>query len=459
MRKGLLLNAMHNFLFRHIDNSALIIFRIIFGFLIFMESIGAIFTGWIRRTLMAPQQTFSFIGFEWLQPLPGYGMYGWYIVMGICGVLVMIGYKYRWSMLAFTLLWTGTYLMQKSSYNNHYYLLMLLSAIMVFQPAHKYFSVDAKLNPHIKMVSMPRWCALVFIFQMFIVYTYGAVAKLYPDWLDASVAEILMKSKKDYFIVGEILQQKWTHYTIAYVGILFDALIIPLLLWKPTRKFAFVASIFFHLFNSFIFQIGIFPYLSLAFVLFFFPTRTIHHLFLKRKPYYDNNELIVPEYHRTFVAVFTMYFIIQIGLPLRHWFIKDDVLWTEEGHRLSWRMMLRAKSGRTTFKVVDAKTNEEIPIQVEDYLSSKQLRTVSTKPDAIWQFAQRLKKTFANKGREVKIYANTSIRVNGSDLHQLIDPTVDLGSVNWHPLKHSEWLLPSPLNKYNKNTEDKEYFD
>lgn len=450
---------MYKILFKHIDNSALIIFRIIFGFLIFMESIGAIFTGWIRRTLMAPQQTFSFIGFEWLQPLPGNGMYIWYAVMGLCGIFVMIGYKYRWSMLVFTLLWTGSYLMQKSSYNNHYYLLILLSAIMVFLPANKYGSVDAKLNPEIKMISMPRWCALVFILQMFIVYTYGAIAKIYPDWLDGTVAEVLMRSKKDYLIVGEILQQKWTHYTIAYVGIIFDALIIPLLLWKPTRKLAFAASIFFHLFNSFIFQIGIFPYLSLAFILFFFPTKTIHRIFLKRKPFYIEDEIIVPRYHRAFVSVFLIYFIVQVGLPLRHWFIKDDVLWTEEGHRLSWRMMLRAKSGRTTFKVIDAKTNKQIPIQVEEYLSSKQQRTVSTKPDVIWQFAQRLKKMFAEKGQDVKIYANTSIRINGGESHQLIDPEVDLGSVKWHPLKHSEWLLPSPLEKSNTESEKADYLD
>lgn len=444
-------SVMHKLLFKHIDNSALIVFRIIFGFLIIMESIGAISTGYIRRTLMEPQVTFSFIGFEWLQPLPGYGMYYYYGVMGLCGLFIMIGYKYRWSMLAFTILWTGTYLMQKSSYNNHYYLLILLSAIMVFQPAHKYLSVDVRLNPKIKMISMPNWCALVFILQMFIVYTYGAIAKIYPDWLNASVAEILMKSKEDYVLVGKLLQQKWTHYAIAYVGIVFDALIIPLFLWKRTRVLAFCASIFFHLFNSFIFQIGIFPYLSLSFALFFFSSSTIHRLFLKNKPYYDQQEIIVPKYHKPFIAVFITYFIIQIGLPLRHWFFTDDVLWTEEGHRLSWRMMLRAKSGHSTFKVVDAKTNEQIPIKLEDYLSSKQLRTVSTKPDVIWQFSQRLKRLFAAQGRDVKVYVTTYVRVNGGELKQLIDPNVDLANEEWHPFKHSDWLRPSQQEKLPKD--------
>ena len=438
---------MTKFLFKHIDNSAIIVFRIIFGLLIFLESVGAIFTGWVRRTLVEPQFTFSFIGFEWLQPLPGNWMYVYYAVMGAFGLFVMVGYKYRWSMLAFTLMWTATYLMQKTSYNNHYYLLILLSAIMVLQPAHKYLSVDAKLNPSIKSISMPQWCAWVFILQMFIVYTYGAIAKIYPDWLDTSVVELLMKGKAHYDLVGDLLQEKWVHYFLTYGGILFDGLIIPLLLWRPTRKLAFFTSIFFHLFNSLVFQVGIFPYLSLAFALFFFSTKTIHGIFLKKKPYYNIGEVILPNYKTPLLIVFGIYFIVQIGLPLRHWFFKDNVLWTEEGHRLSWRMMLRTKSGSTSFKVVDAKTNREIPIQMHKFLSKKQLRTVSSKPDVIWQFAQRLKKIFADQNQEVKVYANSFVRVNGRELKQLIDPEVDLAKMKWEPFEHSDWILPSELEK------------
>ena len=126
---------MHKFLFKHIDNSGLIVFRIIFGLLCFLESVGAVFTGWVKRTLIDPEFTFTFIGFEWLQPLPGNWMYAYYILMGIFGLLIMVGYKYRFSMLMFALMWTATYLMQKSSYNNHYYLLSILSFLMVLMPA------------------------------------------------------------------------------------------------------------------------------------------------------------------------------------------------------------------------------------------------------------------------------------------------------------------------------------
>ncbi len=434
---------LNNFLFKHIDNSALIVFRIIFGLLCFLESVGAIFTGWVKRTLIDPEFTFSFIGLEWLQPLPGNWMYAYYAIMGIFGLFVMIGYKYRFSIIAFTVMWTATYLLQKAAYNNHYYLLILLSSIMVFQPANRYLSVDAKQKPHIKSNAMPQWCSMVFILQMFIVYTYASVAKIYPDWLDTTVMELLLKSKQHYLIVGELLQQKGLHYILAYGGILFDGLIIPLLLFKRTRKWAFVVSIFFHLFNSFIFQVGVFPYLSLAFSLFFFEPKTIQQLFLKKKTFYSKAEVIVPNHQKPFVIAMVIYFSIQVLLPLRHYVIKDSVLWTEEGHRLSWRMMLRTKSAATSYKVVNNSNDEAFTVNLDNYLSPKQKRIASTKPDVMWQFAQHLKQHFKAQGQDVSVYVSSRLSINGKAYKPFTNDEVDLANVEWHALKHSDWILPS----------------
>ena len=193
---------LNKWLFQRVDNSSLIVFRICFGFLITLEAWGAIFTGWIRRTLIEPQFTFNFIGFDFLQPLPGNGMYFYYGLMGLLGVFVMIGYKYKWSISGYTLMWTCVYLMQKSSYNNHYYLLILILIFMLIVPANTYASVDVKLNPKLKQISMPRWVVLFIVFQLWIVYTYASVAKLYPDWLSGEVPAMLMKGKK---IIG------WSH--------------------------------------------------------------------------------------------------------------------------------------------------------------------------------------------------------------------------------------------------------
>ena len=429
-------------LFKNIDNSALVVFRIFFGLLIFLESVGAIFTGWVNRVLIEPQFTFSFIGFEWLQPLPGQWMYMYYVVMGVFGLLVMLGYKYRLSIIAFTVMWTGTYIMQKTSYNNHYYLLILLSTFMAVVPANRYLSIDVKLNPTIQRNSMPQWCSLIFILQMWIVYTYASLAKIYPDWLDTSVADILMQSKSDYYLIGDVLQQKWLHYFITYLGIIFDLLIVPLLLWKPTRKYAFFAAIIFHIFNSIVFQVGIFPFLSLALCLFFFEPKTIKDLFLKKKEYYNEVEVAIQKKSVFISTLFLLYFIVQIVLPLRHWTINSEVLWTEEGHRMSWRMMLRSKSGTAFYKVIDKANGQTVPIKLEDYLTRKQMNAVSTKPDVIWQFSQYLKQNFEDKGKDVSVYVDCRVKVNGKPFQQLIDPEVDMATAKWNIFKHNDWILP-----------------
>lgn len=435
---------LNRWLFKEVDNSALVIFRAFFGLLIALEAFGAIFTGWIRRTLMEPDFTFNFIGFDFLQPLPGNGMLWYYGIMGVFGVFVMLGYRYRLSIICYGIMWAAVYLMQKSSYNNHYYLLMLLCFIMSFLPAHRWFSLDAKRKPEISKISMPRWVWVVIVLQLWIVYTYASVAKFYPDWLDGSFPALLMKSKANYWLVGEFLQQSWIRYAITYFGLLFDLLIIPLLLWKRTRLPIFLLAIFFHLFNSVIFHIGIFPYMSLAFCIFFFPSEKINKLFLRnKKKHYDGDEIIIPSYRNFLIGAMSVWFIIQISLPLRHWFFQDDVLWTEEGHRLSWRMMLRGKSGRITFKVVEKGTSDTIFIDKNDYLSKKQLRAIATKPDMIWQFAQRIEEEYAEKGKQIEVYAEGKISVNGGPYKQLIDPKIDLAAEKWQHFQHHDWILPS----------------
>ncbi len=436
---------MHRFFFTKIDNSPLIIFRIFFGILVALECYGAILTGWIKRTLTEPQFTFNFIGFEWLQPLPGYGMYFYFFIMGTLGISIALGYKYRFSIISFTLMWTGVYLMQKSSYNNHYYLLVLISGLMCLFPANRSHSLDVRQNPTLKTDAMYAWVKWAIIFQLLIVYVYAAIAKVYGDWLDFGIIRILMFSKAHYYFVGDLLQQPWVHKIIGAVGILFDLLIIPALLWKRTRKFAFFISIFFHLFNSIVFQIGIFPYLSLAFTVFFFEPETIRNIFFKRKKPYLLNKVEIPSYIPLLYGLGGLYFLVQLALPLRQHFIKDDVLWTEEGHRLSWRMMLRSRSGSIQFKVVEKESGKSEIIDLDDYLSKKQKRRIAAYPDFIWQFAQHLKKEYAEKGVPISVYAvNSRVRVNGRPSRAFIDPKVDLANAKWDYFWHNEWILPSP---------------
>lgn len=428
-------------LFQPIDNAPLIIFRIFFGFLLAAETFGAILTGWVKENFIKPQFTFSHIGMDWLQPLPGIGMYLYFATMGILGVLVMIGYKYRYSLSAYTVLWTITYLMQKTSYNNHYYMLILVCLIMIFLPANRYASVDVKQNPSLKKLSMPIWCSWVMILQVAIVYFFATVSKFYPDWLDGTFTKNLLVNKSPVPFIQEIFNQKWFYLFIAYSGIAFDLFIVPMLLWKRTRTIAFVASLIFHLFNAVTLQIGIFPFFALSFAVFFYPPERMRKIFFKKKPVLDLEREPIDSRNSILWYFFLPYFIIQILLPIRHWIIKGDVLWTEEGHRLSWRMMLRSRSGYTILKVIDKKTGAKLNYESMLRLTDKQYKMLCDKPDAIWQFAQRIKREYAKKGIEASVFADTFVSINGKPMKQLIDPSVDLAAAEWDYFFHNDWIL------------------
>lgn len=427
-------------LFKAIDNSPLVVFRIFFGFLVACESFGAILTGWVKRILIDPEVTFSFIGFEWLKPLPGFGMYFYFIAMGVFGLAIMFGYRYRLAIISYTLLWAGVYFMQKTAYNNHYYLLLLISFLLIFLPANSYASLDVRQNRIKEENTMPYWISLLFIIQVAIVYVFASIAKFYPDWLDGTFTRNLLADSTNVIALKKLFLQKWFYLFIAYMGIVFDLLIVPLLLFKKTRMLALLASLTFHLFNAIFLEIGIFPFFALTFALFFYEPETIRSVFLRKKTSIETENGHSNYYGKKIVYFLIIpYLIIQLLLPLRHHFIEGDVLWTEEGHRLSWRMMLRERSGFIHIRIKDLKTGK---LSVYDYrknLTDKQIQNLATKPDFIWQYCQYIKKEF--KGKEIAIFIDCKNSINRKECKTLIDPKFDMAKAKWNYFRHNEWLL------------------
>ncbi len=434
-------HRLNQYLFKQVDNSALVLFRICFGCLLAVEAFGSIATGMVRRQFIEPDFTFTFIGFEFLQPLPGDGMYILYSIMGVAGLMVMVGHRYRMAMIFYAITWTYVYLLQKSSYNNHCYLLMLLNYIMIFLPAHRSASVDAIRVPGLRKEHMSRLIYVFIIALIWIVYAYASVAKFYPDWLDGSFPRYLMSIRGKSW---NLLQEPWTHEAIKYFGLFFDLLIVPFLLWKRTRWLAVAASVFFHIFNSIVFKIGIFPYLALSFLIFFFSVEKIHQWFLWKKDFYSKDEVIVPKNRNWILGVSGVFLLIMFLLPLRHWTIKDDVFWTEEGHRLSWRMMLRSRNGRATYTTLDKNTGKRSIVNLKDHVSRKQIGAVQSKPDFMWQFAQRLKKEAAAEGKDIAVFIDAKVGINGRRPSQFTDPEIDIADTEWSQWNHAEWIQPSP---------------
>jgi len=94
----------------------------------------------------------------------------------------------------------------------------------------------------------------------------------------------------------------------------------------------------------------------------------------------------------------------------------------------------------------DKNTEEVVIVKLRDYLSKKQRRIAATKPDIMWQFAQRLKQEYAEKGQDVGVFIDSRISVNGRKYSQFTDKTVDVAAQPWETFKHTSWILPSKLD-------------
>lgn len=414
------------------DISGLIFFRLAFGAILLWEVCRYFQHGWIHRYWIGPDFFFTYDGFHWLEPWSGNGMYIHFMVLGILALFIMLGLFYRISASLFFLGFTYIFLLDKANYLNHFYLIALLSFLMIFLPTNRSFSLDAKIFPKIKSETTPRWAIYLLAFQLGIAYFFGGIAKINPDWLAGEPMRMWLAKETDFPIIGQFFKEEWMVYFFSYSGLFFDLLIVPLLIWRKTRIPAFLGAFLFHLINSKLFSIGIFPWFMMAATTIYFDPSWFRNLINKIPSLNWGTKNIQPSPQLISKKAFLFigaFCLIQIGLPLRHFLIPGYVNWTEEGHRFSWHMKLRHKSANARFVVEDLDSGETFKINPKDYLSKRQRRKMSTRPDMIYQFSQYIEQVYQKKGYEnIEIRAIVKARLNKRDRQYLVDSEINLSN-------------------------------
>ncbi|QIF01016.1 HTTM domain-containing protein [Roseimicrobium sp. ORNL1] len=455
-------------LFAPVDIAFLVFFRLGFAGIMLWEVYRYFSLGRIKPYYIEEGFRFKYYGFGWIEPWPGDGMYWHFYAMGAFLVCMLVGFCYRVAALLFACAFTYMFLLDQAYYLNHFYLVCLISFLMVLVPAHRAWSVDAWLRPRLRSQTVPTWSLWLLRAQIGIVYFYGGLAKMGPDWLRGEpMREWLADRAGKFPAFGHYFFEEWVVYGFAYGGMLFDLLVVPLLLWKPTRWLGFLWALSFHLINNQLFNIGIFPWFMLCATLIFLPpdfpkriwrflVRWFPILFLGKKvePHIatpaspSNLSAAIGDSgswtlgRRVLVTFLGLYLLAQCLIPFRHLLYPGDVNWTEEGHRFSWRMKLRGKDGGAVFKVVQPSTGRFWEFHPEGNLTLKQVEEMAGRPDMVLQFAHHLAWAFGKKGYgEVEVYANVMVSLNGREPELMIDPKVDLAKVK-RSLAHNTWILP-----------------
>ncbi|MTI21062.1 HTTM domain-containing protein [Fulvivirga sp. RKSG066] len=427
-------------------------FRIFFGLMMFASIVRFWSYGWIDKLYIQPKFFFSYYGFEFVQPL-GSWTYLLFAVCGLSALLVMVGYQYRMAIVTFFLSFTYIELMDKTTYLNHYYFISILSFLMIFLPANRYFSVDAKRNDLLASEYIPNWSIDAIKLLLVIVYFYAGLAKLNSDWLlEGMPLKIWLPSKYDLPFLGDLLQKQWVIYAFSWGGAIYDLAIPFLLLHRPTRVFAFVLVVIFHVLTRVLFPIGMFPYIMIVSATIFFDAN-FHNQVLQRlaswfkinKARFDNGKVLVQNWagkHRLKLGLLTLFFVLQLAFPFRHLAYPGELFWHEQGYRFSWRVMLMEKAGYAQFKVVDGVSGQQFYVDNTDFLSAFQEKQMATQPDFILQYAHFLKEHFEQQGHEnVEVYVESYVALNGRRSRPYIDPEVNLVPEE-ESFKNKNWILP-----------------
>ena len=430
-----------------VDAASLAFFRIVFGGVMLFSQLRFLFKGWVNLFYIKPHFYFKYYGFYWVHTLPGNWMYVPWIAMCIALVLIIVGKYYRAAIIAFFLLFSYAELLDLTNYLNHYYLITLLSFIMIFLPMNVAFSLDA--HRYKQSAAIPRWTLTVLRLQVGLVYFFAGLSKIKYDWLiRAEPLKIWLRACQNIPVAGNLLAMPVTAYVFSWAGMLFDLTAVFFLLNKKTRPYEYIVIVIFHVMTLWLFYIGIFPLIMMGVALVFF-SPAFHRKVLQKCFFWldkrDQNAILIFSYHKyntAFACLFGVYFLWQFLMPLRYLLYPGNVLWTEQGFRYAWNVMLIEKDGYIEFYVKDETTGKQYIEYPRKYLTPLQERMMDTQPDMILQYAHYLAYVYQQKLKHpVAVYADDYVSLNQRSGQTYIDPKVDLSKEN-DSFAPKKWILP-----------------
>jgi len=444
------INWIKQYFFKPVHLAPLVVFRIAFGLLMFASIIRFMVKGWVYQMYIQPKFFFPYYGFEWVKPFSATGMYLVFVVLAIVSLMIAAGLFYRFAILSFFILFTYVELIDKTNYLNHYYFISIISFLLIFLPANRYFSLDVFRNQAIRVTHVSNYFVLIIKCQVFIVYFFAGVAKINPDWLiQAQPLKIWLPAHSQMPVIGTLLAQEWVAYLFSWFGCLYD-LAIPIFLFIPALvRPAYFFVIAFHLATSLFFNIGMFPYIMIVLTFIFFSEQFHLDLIRKIKSFLNLPATEVgfraytpsPLPIKAIAFVLGIHFFIQMLAPFRYLLYKGNLFWTEQGYRFSWRVMLMEKAGTAFFYMRDRATGKEIEIDNRDHLTYMQEKMMATQPDMMVDYAKFLKAEYEKKGfKNPIIRAQSYVTINGSGSREFIDPTVDLSNENNSFLANKNWV-------------------
>jgi vitamin K-dependent gamma-carboxylase len=442
----------------HVDIAWLAGYRVLFGLAIAVSMQRFLAYGWVEELLVAPRFRFHYWGFAWVTPLSSGSMRLLFWILVGLGLAVAAGFAFRITAPLLAAGLTYIQLIDVSTYLNHYYLAGLLAWLFAVSPAARAWSVDAWLRERFfrsrrDPVVAKAWLTL-FRVQIGIVYVCAGLAKAQSDWLlHGQPLGIWLGASTSLPLLGRLFTIDGVPLAMSWFGFLFDTTIVGWLVWRRSRPWAYAVVVVFHVLTRLLFDIGMFPIIMSISALVFFspswPRAIIRRLVPYRDPPLcetspDKPVESRPLRHWVALGLGALYCVVQIVMPLRCHLYGGNVLWHEQGMRFSWRVMVRAKGGATTFLVRPKDGERVFHVSPREYLRPFQENEMASQPDLVLQLAHHIRDDFQRRGYgDVEVRAESVASLNGRSGAPLVDPAVDLTTIR-DGVGAASWIMPAP---------------
>uniref|UniRef100_A0A182M8H7 HTTM-like domain-containing protein n=1 Tax=Anopheles culicifacies TaxID=139723 RepID=A0A182M8H7_9DIPT len=467
----------HRCMYRRVDGAALGVARALFGLAMLIDIPEERGGGDLDLRWGEPRDCrFPLIhSMEPTPSLPKMGIIYGLMWLGAAGM--MVGYRFRTSAAIFSGTYWYIFLLDKSAWNNHSYLYGLLGTIFLFTDAHRCWSIDAWQNPPAEQ-TVPYWNYFILKFQFFVLYFVAGLKKLCREWL-SGYAMTNLSYHWVFFPFRALLGPKLTDLLIVHwFGCIFDTTVVFFLVYGPTRKLATLFASAFHLMNSRLFHIGMFPWVCLSqlplYYSFSWPRRILFADAAQPplKPEHAQENCCHdgkgnPENKRahnrvrrkwTMVAMLA-YCSLQLFLPYSHFLTKGYNNWTNGLYGYSWDMMVHAwDTIMIGIRVVDRQDPARVHY-VEPFAFTDNDRWTKHADMAV-QFARCIERNIQQEAPKmwttttspgsigvparpnVSIYFDIWCSMNGRFQQRIFDPNVDILQAPWSPFAPVDWVLP-----------------
>ncbi|EDV21674.1 uncharacterized protein TRIADDRAFT_30063 [Trichoplax adhaerens] len=453
------------FLYHPIDPSSLGITRILYGFLMIVDTTQERGMEKIPYKYKDPEACF-FPLFNILTPLSADWMHVVYLSMIIAAFCICIGFCYRFVTIWLAVCYWYVFLLDKTTWNNHSYLFGLFALFFSFTKANRWCSVDGKLDQSIRNTHIPRWHLALFQFQIFLVYFYAGIKKLDPDWITGN-SMVSLEAHWVFSLFHYVLTPEQVNlYIVHYGGFAFDLMEGFLLFFDITRPIGLLLGFYFHFSNACMFTIGIFPYAMLATLPIFCrpdwpkrllvktPQRWQRHFIIDAPKNYSSSDCIAVNSAKLGIRRFTKknkftlfalscYIAIQLFLPFSHNVTKGYTGWDDHGlYGYSWDMMVHTwATQHVKITVVDLSNGRQFHLKPS--VCYKYADRWNSHPDMIKQYATCIGRRVKKLGvKQPAVYFDIWKSMNRRFKQRTVDPSVDVLAAPWSPFTKTPWMMP-----------------